>query len=412
MSGVLDGAASKIRSTKKGDLKPKTHHFFHVLIWIIGWFAPPLAVLVRFGFGKDFFINILCTICGYFPGHFHNFYCQTIRNNDNKARTPRWAVKYGLVKVKDRKAGKHQWRGRYDERLPDSARHGYEDDEEGGGGPGGEEWDGRGPEPAKRTGVHRFGRGGGGGDHKFNLSPWNDEVDPDEVEGGYGGPDIDRAKSGGGPERPFDPIDNEQFYDTTSGGGGGGNGSDMGGDYGNSSATKAGGIGFGRSASRKSSTKIKKPKGIKGILSHRDRYESQSSETYNNGGGAGNGNSNGDRFDRMAAARGNDDGYGGGGSQEYQDEFEAELNGGTYRRPGGASSGGGARYDSFDQEGPEDAWRSSSTPASPVKSNRTGTTVAASSSSARASPAPIIPTKTGGTVQGTKEDDDLFNHTF
>lgn len=36
---------------------------------LLGFFVPPLAVLARFGVGKDFFINILCTICGYFPGH-------------------------------------------------------------------------------------------------------------------------------------------------------------------------------------------------------------------------------------------------------------------------------------------------------------------------------------------------------
>lgn len=52
-------------------LQPKTHHFFYVLVWLCGWIAPPVAVLIRFGIGRDFFINILCTICGYFPGHFH-----------------------------------------------------------------------------------------------------------------------------------------------------------------------------------------------------------------------------------------------------------------------------------------------------------------------------------------------------
>lgn len=41
-------------------------------------------------------------------------YCQTIRNNNNAARTPKWAVKYGLVKVKDKRGGKSQWASRYD----------------------------------------------------------------------------------------------------------------------------------------------------------------------------------------------------------------------------------------------------------------------------------------------------------
>ena len=28
---------------------------------------------MRFGIGRDFFINILFTICGYFPGHGHKY---------------------------------------------------------------------------------------------------------------------------------------------------------------------------------------------------------------------------------------------------------------------------------------------------------------------------------------------------
>lgn len=37
---------------------------------IAGFLLPPLAVLIRFGFGKDFAINVLCTICGY-SEYFH-----------------------------------------------------------------------------------------------------------------------------------------------------------------------------------------------------------------------------------------------------------------------------------------------------------------------------------------------------
>jgi uncharacterized membrane protein YqaE (UPF0057 family) len=62
------GMRSLVRAAR---LQPKTHHFFYVLVWLTGWIAPPVAVLIRFGIGRDFFINILCTICGYFPGHFH-----------------------------------------------------------------------------------------------------------------------------------------------------------------------------------------------------------------------------------------------------------------------------------------------------------------------------------------------------
>ena len=49
--------------------KPQKHHGYTGVIIILGFFLPPLAVLARFGVGKDFFINIVCTICGYFPGH-------------------------------------------------------------------------------------------------------------------------------------------------------------------------------------------------------------------------------------------------------------------------------------------------------------------------------------------------------
>lgn len=36
---------------------------------ILGFLLPPLAVAVRFGIGRDFFINCVCTLCGYIPGH-------------------------------------------------------------------------------------------------------------------------------------------------------------------------------------------------------------------------------------------------------------------------------------------------------------------------------------------------------
>lgn len=49
--------------------KPRKHHGFTFVIMICGFLLPPLAVAIRFGIGKDFFINIICTLCGYIPGH-------------------------------------------------------------------------------------------------------------------------------------------------------------------------------------------------------------------------------------------------------------------------------------------------------------------------------------------------------
>ncbi|POW03423.1 hypothetical protein PSHT_11701 [Puccinia striiformis] len=103
---------------------------FYVLVMVAGWILPPIAVLLRFGFGTDFLLNIVLTLCGYIPGHGHNFYLQNIRNNENRKRTPKWATKAGLVKdnTAKRKA-KTQWANRYDERTPTRA-DGYQDDDE------------------------------------------------------------------------------------------------------------------------------------------------------------------------------------------------------------------------------------------------------------------------------------------
>lgn len=99
---------------------PKKHHGFTGLIILFGFLFPPLAVAARFGIGKDFFINLILTICGYFPGHGHNFFIQNIRDNRNKNRTPKWAVRYGLVDdshVKKQQK-KRQWVGRYNDQAP------------------------------------------------------------------------------------------------------------------------------------------------------------------------------------------------------------------------------------------------------------------------------------------------------
>ncbi|THH19303.1 hypothetical protein EW146_g1833 [Bondarzewia mesenterica] len=110
----------------KVDLTPRRHHGYAVVLFLLGSLFPPLAVAARFGIGGDFWLNLLLTICGYIPGHIHNFYIQNIRNNKNHRRTPKWAQRYGLVdttKIK-RDAKKSQWATRYAERLPHSTLEG------------------------------------------------------------------------------------------------------------------------------------------------------------------------------------------------------------------------------------------------------------------------------------------------
>jgi len=112
--------------TKSGKIKPKRHHGYSVVLFILGTLFPPLAVAARFGIGSDFWLNLLLTICGYFPGHGHNFYIQNVRNNKNRARTPKWAARYGLVDTTgiERRKKKSEWAKRYGERLPESALEG------------------------------------------------------------------------------------------------------------------------------------------------------------------------------------------------------------------------------------------------------------------------------------------------
>ncbi|KDR81614.1 hypothetical protein GALMADRAFT_89750 [Galerina marginata CBS 339.88] len=119
---------------KKIELKPKRHHGYAVFLFIMGTVFPPLAVAARFGIGKDFWLNLLLTICGYIPGHVHNFYIQNIRNNKTHARTPKWAQRYGLIDTSEikRKERKSQWATRYNDRLPASTLEGqpYEEGQE------------------------------------------------------------------------------------------------------------------------------------------------------------------------------------------------------------------------------------------------------------------------------------------
>ncbi|CCM04579.1 uncharacterized protein FIBRA_06760 [Fibroporia radiculosa] len=120
----------------KPNLTPKRHHGFTVLLCILGTLLPPLAVAARFGIGGDFFLNLILTICGYIPGHVHNFYIQNIRNNKNKQRTPKWVQRYGLVSTSEvrRKERRSQWATRYNDRLPASTLRDqpYEEGQEGG----------------------------------------------------------------------------------------------------------------------------------------------------------------------------------------------------------------------------------------------------------------------------------------
>jgi len=106
----------------KVDLKPRRYHFYAVFLFILGTLLPPLAVAARFGIGKDFYLNVILTLCGYIPGHGHNFYIQNIRNNKNNRRTPKWASRYGLIDTSEieRKRKRSEWAHRYNDRLPNS----------------------------------------------------------------------------------------------------------------------------------------------------------------------------------------------------------------------------------------------------------------------------------------------------
>ncbi|KAJ3492381.1 hypothetical protein NLI96_g46 [Meripilus lineatus] len=112
----------------KVDLTPRRHHGYAVFLFILGTLFPPLG---------DFWINVVLTICGYIPGHAHNFYIQNIRNNKTHRRTPKWAQRWGLVDTSEikRKERRSQWAGRYNDRLPRSTLDSqpYEEGQEPGG---------------------------------------------------------------------------------------------------------------------------------------------------------------------------------------------------------------------------------------------------------------------------------------
>ncbi|KIM65274.1 hypothetical protein SCLCIDRAFT_1212438 [Scleroderma citrinum Foug A] len=114
------------KSNKPKAPKVKRYHWYAVVLFIMGTLFPPLAVAARFGIGKDFWLNLLLTICGYIPGHVHNFYVQNIRNNKNHQRTPKWAQRYGLVDTSTikRHQKRSQWANRYQDRNPQSTLEG------------------------------------------------------------------------------------------------------------------------------------------------------------------------------------------------------------------------------------------------------------------------------------------------
>ncbi|KAG8863107.1 hypothetical protein FRB96_009288 [Tulasnella sp. 330] len=118
--------SNRNKPKKDSVLKPKRWWGYSVVLFILGSLFPPLAVAARFGIGKDFWLNLLLTLCGYFPGHFHNFYIQNIRNNKNARRTPKWAVQYGLVDdtALKRRAKRQEWATRFNDRNPQSTYEG------------------------------------------------------------------------------------------------------------------------------------------------------------------------------------------------------------------------------------------------------------------------------------------------
>ena len=128
LRSVISGGGPPRKANGQVDYAPKRHHGFLVLIFICGFIFPPLACAVRFGIGKDFFICLILTICGWLPGHGYNFFVQNIRDNSNAKRTPRWALRYGLVDDSDQKklAKSRYWSGRYADQMP--SRTMYDED--------------------------------------------------------------------------------------------------------------------------------------------------------------------------------------------------------------------------------------------------------------------------------------------
>lgn len=174
-------------------------------------------------------------------------------------------------------------------------------------------WDGRGAEPERRAKPLNTRR-----KHRHTLSPWDDYVDEDEVEGGEPGDGLYRTESRrfDPPSRTStssrltepvaDPLTNEQFYPQPVAA--------------PLRATPTGG----------------KKKFGSALLKNRSRYEQP--------------------FDTTDAASSRTR-----GSDGFQDDFEREINGGAQQSAAYSSSragGSAGRFDTFEAEGPEDAWGS------------------------------------------------------
>lgn len=296
-------------------------------------------------------------------------YIQNVRNNKTHKRTPKWAIRAGLVKMKDPRAGRHQWANRYEGacRLPATGplpksdceltgtRLLAHDDVNSAERVGGDDtdslrsqsWDGRGPEPQR--GVKPLG---GNRKSRHTLSPWDDYVDADEVEGGADGDGLYRVESrrfrddnsdlpagrtsaAAAAEPEADPLTNEQFYPAPA-----------------------------PAPLRPTATGGGKKKFGSGLLKHRSRYAEQPFDTT----------------DAVSSRT--------RGSDGYQDEFEREIN-------EEARAGAGGRFDSFEAEGPEDPWAA---PAPPVPSAAVGSNnyeYANGSGNGASSQAPLRPQKTG-----------------
>lgn len=82
----MASAVNTFAPNGKIDTTPRRYHGYAVILFIMGTLFPPLgkyyhllqmlkpshtlslAVAARFGIGKDFWLNLLLTVCGYIPG--------------------------------------------------------------------------------------------------------------------------------------------------------------------------------------------------------------------------------------------------------------------------------------------------------------------------------------------------------
>jgi uncharacterized membrane protein YqaE (UPF0057 family) len=52
---------------------------------LISIFLPPLGIFLKVGIGFHFWLNIILTICGYFPGVIHAVYIIGVKSSKNEA---------------------------------------------------------------------------------------------------------------------------------------------------------------------------------------------------------------------------------------------------------------------------------------------------------------------------------------